>query len=88
MVAAGLAVGALFSALGWVPSERTIAGFATGISWDATTYLDIVVLIVIALLLIRFLRTGGVAMLRMMNAPSHHMAQHESAEGQGAATGS
>jgi uncharacterized protein len=88
MVAAGLTVGALFRVLGWVPSERTIAGFATGISWDATTYLNIVVLIGIAALLTRFLRTGGVAMLRMMNVPSHHMAQHESSAGQGAATGS
>jgi len=78
----------MFSALGWVPSDRRIAGFASGISWDATTYLNIAVLAVIALLLVRFLRTGGVDMLRMMNAPSDHMVHHESTAGHGAATGS
>jgi uncharacterized protein len=88
MVAAGLAVGAVFNALGWVPSDRRIAGFASGISWDATTYLNIVVLAVIALLLVRFLRTDGIGMLRMMNAPSDHTGHHESTAGHGAATGS
>ncbi len=70
MVLAGLAVGAVFSALGWIPANRNVTVFATTIAWDATTYLDIAVLVVIALLLVRFLRTGGVSMLRMME----HMA--------------
>jgi uncharacterized protein len=78
----------MLSALGWVPSERKIAGFATGISLDATTYLNIVVVVVIALLLVRFLRTGGIGMLRMMNRPSDHTAHHESTTSHGAAAGS
>jgi uncharacterized membrane protein YraQ (UPF0718 family) len=73
MVVAGLAVGAAFSALGWAPNNRNVSAFATAITWDATTYLNIVVLVVIALLLVRFLRTGGIGMLRMMDMPAKHM---------------
>jgi uncharacterized membrane protein YraQ (UPF0718 family) len=73
MVAAGLAVGALFTALGWVPANRNVAAFNTSIAWDATTFLNIAVLVVIALLLVRFLRSGGVAMLRMMDMPADQM---------------
>ncbi len=76
MVAAGLAVGALFTALGWVPTNRNVAAFSTSVAWDATTFLNIAMLAVIALLLLRFLRTGGVAMLRMMDMPADHMAHN------------
>jgi uncharacterized membrane protein YraQ (UPF0718 family) len=79
MVLAGLAVGALFTALGWVPANRDVTAFATTVAWDATTYLNIVVLVVIAVLLVRFLRTGGVSMLRMMDMPAEHMAAHPEA---------
>ena len=72
MVVAGLGVGALFSALGWVPSQRNVTAFSTSVSFDPTTYLDIVMLAVIALLAVRFLRTGGIGMLRMMAMPSDH----------------
>jgi hypothetical protein len=76
MVAAGLIVGALFSALGWVPGSRSVAALSSAIAWDATTYLDIAMLVIIALLLIRFLRTGGVDMIRMMNVRSEQIAVH------------
>jgi uncharacterized membrane protein YraQ (UPF0718 family) len=76
MVAAGLAVGVLFSSVGWVPGSRNVAAFSTSIAWDATTFLNIAVLIVIALLLVRFLRTGGVRMLRMMDMAADPMAHH------------
>jgi len=76
MVVAGLAVGALFSAAGLVPGNRTVTAFSTAIAWDSTTFLNIVVLAVIALLLVRFLGTGGVGMLRMMDMPFDHMAHH------------
>jgi hypothetical protein len=36
------------------------------VSWDYTTWLNIVFLILAAALIIRFTRTGGPAMLRMM----------------------
>jgi hypothetical protein len=70
MVIAGLIVGALFGVLGWVPGSRSIAALSSAITWDATTYLNIAMLAVIALLLLRFLRTGGMGMLRMMEIPS------------------
>ena len=54
--------------------SRSVAAFATTISWDATTFGNIAMLAVIALLLLRFLRTGGIAMLRMMDMPPEQMA--------------
>jgi uncharacterized membrane protein YraQ (UPF0718 family) len=76
MVLAGLAIGGLFSGLGQVPVDRAVSIFATTISWNADTYLDIVFLGLTAVLGRRFLSTGGVHMLRMMemapdsNSPS------------------
>ncbi len=87
MVVAGLAVGALFDALGWVPTTRSVAAFSTGIAWDATTYLNIGVLVGIALLLVRFLRTGGIGMLRMMDMPADQMEHHHPAAAHEAASG-
>ena len=66
----------VFTALGWVPGTRNVAAFSTSIAWDATTFLNIATLVGIALLLVRFLGTGGVAMLRMMNMPADQMAHH------------
>jgi uncharacterized protein len=88
MVVAGLAVGALFDALGWVPGTRKVAAFSTSVAWDATTYLNIAMLVVIALLLARFLRTGGIGMLRMMDKPVEHIEHHHSAAAHEAASGS
>jgi uncharacterized protein len=84
MVIAGLAVGALFTAIGWVPINRNVTAISTSVAWDATTFLNIAVLVVIALLLVRFLRTGGVAMLRMMDMPADHMAHHGATAAHGA----
>jgi uncharacterized protein len=67
MVVAGLAIGGLFTVLHLTPTHRAITVFQTTISWNADTFLDIAFLVVIALLAIRFLRTGGVEMLRMMD---------------------
>ena len=67
---AGLVIGAIFTALGWVPANRNVAVFATTISWDFNTLLNIATLGLVAVLLVRFLRTGGVSMLREMNAPA------------------
>jgi uncharacterized membrane protein YraQ (UPF0718 family) len=77
MVIAGLAVGLLFTAIGWAPSDRNVAVFSTGVTWDGTTYLNIGLLVVIALVLVRFLNTGGIGMLRMMDTPSEHMGRHD-----------
>ena len=46
-------------------------------SWDYTTWLNIVFLVLAAALLIRFARTGGAMMLRMMGgAPGQAGAEH------------
>jgi hypothetical protein len=52
------------------------------VSWDYTTWLNIVFLILAAALIVRFTRTGGPAMLRMMggqpepaDAPGGHAHQ-------------
>jgi uncharacterized protein len=68
MALAGLAVGLLFRALGAVPTNRNVAVLDTIVSWNADTVLDILALVVIGAVTVRFLRTGGVAMLQMMNA--------------------
>ncbi|MFJ8601672.1 permease [Streptomyces shenzhenensis] len=66
MVIAGYAVEFAFGGLGLIP-DRTAAKVPTeGVRWNYTTWLNIVFLVLAAVLLVRFLRTGGPAMLRMM----------------------
>ncbi len=69
MVLAGLVVGAAFSVTGATPTNRDITVFDTTVSWDYNTWLDIVLLAVAAALAVRFLTTGGLAMLAEMEAP-------------------
>ena len=78
MVVAGLVIGGAFSLLGLVPAHHFITAFQTGPSWNYTTILNAVFIGVAALLGWRFLSTGGVQMLRMMEArPGPAMAGHE-----------
>jgi uncharacterized protein len=73
MVLAGLIIGLAFNLIGATPTHRNILVFATTISWNYDTFLNIAFLLLIAGLGVRFLRTGGVGMLRMMEmAPDHH----------------
>jgi uncharacterized membrane protein YraQ (UPF0718 family) len=76
---AGYLVEVVFGALGWVPDRSTARLPTGGVSWNYTTGLNIVFLLVAAALAVRFLRTGGWGMLRMMggapegsDAPAHH----------------
>jgi uncharacterized membrane protein YraQ (UPF0718 family) len=69
MAVAGYLVEILFGALGIIPTNRTVSAIGEGPSWNYTAVLNIVFLVVAAVLIVRFLRTGGPAMLRMMNAP-------------------
>ena len=81
MAAAGYAVEVVFGGLGLVPDPASARLPDQGVSWDYTTWLNIVFLILAAALIIRFVRTGGVAMLRMMGGSpdSHdHMDSHAS----------
>jgi uncharacterized protein len=85
MVVAGLAIGGLFQVLGLAPAHHFVAVFQTGPSWNYTTFLDLAALALALVLGWRFLRTGGIAMLRAMEsapAPGHemvhdHHGQHE-----------
>ncbi len=66
MVGAGYLVEILFGATGLVPGQRNAMVMEEGIRWNYTTWLNIVFLLLAAVLLIRFVRTGGIPMLRMM----------------------
>lgn len=66
----------VFGAIGLIPSERKARVVEAAISWNYTTLLNIIFLVVTVVLVRRFLRTGGPAMLRMMNRPAHGHAQH------------
>ncbi len=76
MAAAGYVVEFLFGALGIIPTNRNVVAITEGVSWNYTTILNIIFLILAAVLVIRFIRTGGLPMLRMMSKPEHDMAQH------------
>ena len=76
MAAAGYVVEFLFEALGIIPSNRNIAAVTEGVQWNYTSILNIIFLVLAAILVIRFIRTGGIQMLRMMNTPEHDMAHH------------
>jgi uncharacterized membrane protein YraQ (UPF0718 family) len=84
MVVAGLAVELLFLALGLVPSTRHAKVEMASVSWNYTTWLNIVALALSAALVWRAWRTGGLAHLGMMNEPmdehAHHHHGHEQHE--------
>src|SRR4030088_885591 len=70
MVLAGLIVGGLFQLLGLTPAHHFIPVFQTQPSWNYNTFLNVAFLALAALLGWRFLRTGGIDMLRAMDGPS------------------
>jgi ABC-type nickel/cobalt efflux system permease component RcnA len=82
MVAAGLAVEFLFEALGIEPHARNAKVEMASVSWNYTTYLNIVFLVLAAALVWRYFRRGGGwEMLKAMNKPlgdehAHHAHHH------------
>jgi uncharacterized membrane protein YraQ (UPF0718 family) len=66
MVIAGYIVEFLFGGLGLIPAERAARVAEEGIRWNYTTVLNIVFLLLAAALLVRFFRSGGRSMLKMM----------------------
>ncbi|MFD3931015.1 permease [Streptomyces sp. NPDC058614] len=82
MVVAGYIVELVFGGLGLVPDQADATIPMEGITWNYTTWLNIVFLLLAATLIARFFRTGGTDMLRMMGgAPS------DSHEGRGSHEG-
>jgi len=71
MAVAGFLVEILFGLVGLVPSHSEVHAkvVEASVTWNYTTILNIVFLALAAVLVARFLRTGGLDMLRMMNAP-------------------
>jgi uncharacterized protein len=69
MVAAGYAIEILFGATGLVPSARNAKVSDAGIGRNYTTWLNIAFLALAAVLLVRFVTSGGLPMLRMMGGP-------------------
>jgi uncharacterized membrane protein YraQ (UPF0718 family) len=66
MVIAGYLVELIFGAAGLVPGKRNATVMESHIAWNYTTWLNIVFLLLAGVLLIRFARTGGIPMLKMM----------------------
>ena len=82
MVAAGYVIEIVFGWLGLIPDRATATIPDQGVSWDYTTWLNIVFGLLAAVLLVRFVRTGGLPMLRMMGgapAAEHGHDHHETA---------
>jgi uncharacterized protein len=66
MVIAGLVVEIVFDALGLIPEARSAKVVEASVTWNYTTVLNLLFIAVSVILVARFLRTGGPAMLRMM----------------------
>jgi hypothetical protein len=74
MTAASYVVEVVFGALGLVPSTRHAKIVDAHVSLNGDTVLNVVFLAVTVVLVIRFLQTGGIEMLKMMNRdPGHDM---------------
>ena len=85
MAAAGYVVELVFGGLGLIPDPAQAKIPDQGVSWDYTTWLNIIFLTLAAVLIVRFARTGGLAMLRMMGgSPEGHEHDHTDARASGA----
>ncbi len=83
MVLAGYAVELIFGAAGLIPETRNATVLSPTISWNYTTYLNIVFIVVGLLLVWRFFRTGGPMMLKMMGGSPEPAAFGPMSESQG-----
>jgi uncharacterized membrane protein YraQ (UPF0718 family) len=79
MAVAALIVELIFGGFALVPSERKARVVEASITWDYTTWLNLAFLVLAGFLVWRFLNTGGLAMLRMMNRPANHGHAHSHA---------
>jgi uncharacterized protein len=80
MVLAGYAVELIFGAAGLIPTTRNAKVLNPTISWNYTTYLNIVFLAVAVALVWRFFHTGGARMLRMMGGSPERAAMGSEAD--------
>jgi uncharacterized protein len=81
MVAAGYLVELIFGTANLVPTQRNATVMQASISWNYTTWLNIVFLVVATVLVIRFITSGGLPMVRMMGGtPDAEHGQHDHSE--------
>ena len=80
MAGAGYIIEFLFGVIGLIPKHRGAEVLHASVQWNYTTVLNIVFLGISAVLVWRFLKTGGPAMLRMMSTPGMLQAQHNQSE--------
>jgi uncharacterized protein len=66
MAGAGYIIELVFGGLGLIPDRASARVVEAGVSWNYTTWLNILFLALAAVLTVRFARTGGAAMLKMM----------------------
>jgi uncharacterized protein len=78
MVVAGLVVDLVFKAVGLVRTVRDAKVVEASVHWNYTTFLNIAFLGLAAILIYRFIRGGGIPMLRAMSRP---MSEHEHEHG-------
>ncbi|MCQ4359865.1 permease [Mycobacterium gordonae] len=76
MVAAGYLVELLFGTAGLIPATRNAMVMSSGITWNYTTWLNIIFLVITAALVARFFTSGGMPMLRMMGGSPDAEHQH------------
>ncbi|MGZ4577283.1 MAG: permease [Mycobacterium sp.] len=77
MVAAGYLVELIFGATRLIPQQRNATIMEATVSWNYTTWLNIAFLAVAAILVVRFVTTGGVPMARMMGGSPDGGHDHE-----------
>jgi uncharacterized protein len=66
MVAAGYLIELIFDTANLIPGSRSATVMQAGISWNYTSWLNIVFLAFAAILVVRFITSGGLPMVRMM----------------------
>src|ERR1017187_7675538 len=81
MVIAGYLVEILFGGLGLIPAGRHAKVLEASIQWNYTTVLNIIFLILAAALCYRFVRSGGIPMLKMMGGPPEPAGDHHANTG-------
>jgi uncharacterized protein len=65
-----LIVDGVFGALDLIPLDHHARVIEASISWNYTTWLNIAFLVLAGMLVWRFVSTGGMSMLGMMNRPT------------------
>jgi hypothetical protein len=72
MALAGYIVEFLFGALHIIPTNRHVAVITEGIHWNYTSFFNIIFLLIAIVLVYRFIKSGGLPMLKMMDMHHSH----------------